>query len=97
LGQCATSRKPAGSIPDGVIGIFRPQYGPGVDSASYINEYQDYFRGVKGGRCVGLTLPPSYDMIYLTAIGFTPGGSGTEHIYTQYTEYRDGTYITLKN
>jgi hypothetical protein len=27
-----------------------------------------------------------YDMIYLTAIGLTPGGSGTVHIYTQYTE-----------
>jgi hypothetical protein len=36
-------------------------------------------------------------MIYLTAIGLTPGGSGTVHIYIQYTEYRDGTYITLKN
>jgi hypothetical protein len=35
-------------------------------------------------------------MIYLTAIGLTTGGSGTVHIYTQYTEYRDGTYITLK-
>ena len=28
-----------------------------------------------------------YDMIYLTAIGLTPGGSSTEHIYTQ-TIYR---------
>jgi hypothetical protein len=36
-------------------------------------------------------------MIYLTATGLTPGGSGTVHIYTQYTEYRNGTYITLKN
>jgi hypothetical protein len=35
-------------------------------------------------------------MIYLTAIGFTPGGSGTVHIYTLYTEYRDETYIILK-
>jgi hypothetical protein len=35
-------------------------------------------------------------MIYLAAIGLTPGGSGTVHIYTQYTEYRDGIYITLK-
>jgi hypothetical protein len=35
-------------------------------------------------------------MVYLTAIWLTPGGSGTVHIYTQYTEYRDGTYITLK-
>jgi len=35
-------------------------YGPGVDSASHRNEYQKYFLGVKGGRCVGLTnLPPS--------------------------------------
>jgi len=30
-------------------------YGPGVDSASYRNEYQEYFLGGKGGRCVGLT------------------------------------------
>jgi hypothetical protein len=37
-----------------------------------------------------------YDMIYLTVIGFTPDGSGTVHIYTQYTGYRDGTYITIK-
>jgi hypothetical protein len=28
-------------------------------------------------------------MIYLTAIGLTPDGSGTVHIYTQYTEYRE--------
>jgi hypothetical protein len=35
-------------------------YGPGVDSASNRNEYQEYFLGGKGGRCVGLTtLPPS--------------------------------------
>jgi hypothetical protein len=36
--------------------------GPGADSASNINEYQQYFlgRGGKGGRCVGLiTLSPS--------------------------------------
>jgi len=25
---------------------FRPHYGPGVDSASNRNGYQDYFRGV---------------------------------------------------
>ena len=35
-------------------------YGPGVDSASNRNEYQEYFLGGKGGRCVRLTtLPPS--------------------------------------
>jgi hypothetical protein len=34
--------------------------GPGVDSASNRNEYQEYFLACKGGRCVGLTnLPPS--------------------------------------
>jgi len=39
---------------------FWPHYGPGVDSASNRNEYQDYFLGGKSGRCVGLTpLPPS--------------------------------------
>jgi len=32
----------------------------GVDSASNRNEYQEYFLGGKGGRCLGLTiLPPS--------------------------------------
>jgi hypothetical protein len=39
---------------------FRLRYGRGVDSASNRNEYQEYFLGGKGGRCVGLkTLPPS--------------------------------------
>ena len=34
--------------------------GPRVDSASNRNEYQEYFMGGKGGRCVGLeNLPPS--------------------------------------
>jgi len=33
---------------------------PWVDSASNRNEYQEYFLGSKGGRCVGLTtLPPA--------------------------------------
>jgi hypothetical protein len=37
-----------------------PIYGPGADSASNWNEYQQSFLGGKGGRCVGLTtLPPS--------------------------------------
>ena len=39
---------------------FRPHCGPGVDSASNRNEYQEYILVGKGGRCVGLTtLPPS--------------------------------------
>ena len=50
---CATNREVAGSIPATVSGFFidiksfRSHYGPGVDSASNINEYQDYFLGVK--------------------------------------------------
>jgi len=49
----ATNRKVAGSIPAGFsrffldIKSFRSHYGPGVDSASNGNEYQDYFLGVK--------------------------------------------------
>ena len=39
---------------------FRPHCGPGVDSVSYRNEYQEYFLRGKGGCCVGLAiLPPS--------------------------------------
>jgi hypothetical protein len=38
---------------------FRPHYGTGVDSASTRNEYQEYFLGGKGGRCLGLTILPS--------------------------------------
>ena len=50
---CATNRKVALSIPAGVIGFFfdiksfRSHYGPGFDSASNRNEYQEYFLGVK--------------------------------------------------
>jgi len=36
-----------------LIKSFRPQYSPGVDSASNINEYQEYFLGRKGDRCLG--------------------------------------------
>jgi hypothetical protein len=39
---------------------FRPHYGPGDDSASNRNEYQEYFLRGKGGQFLGLTtLPPS--------------------------------------
>jgi hypothetical protein len=58
------SRKVAGSIPDGVTGIFHWQNPSGRTMALELtqhnrNEYQKYFLGDKGGRCVGLTLPPS--------------------------------------
>ena len=42
---CATNRKVAGSIPADVTGIFH--CGPGVDSVSNRNEYQEHFLGVK--------------------------------------------------
>jgi len=50
---CATNWKVAGSLPASVSGFFidiksfRSHYGPGVDSASDRNEYQEYFLGVK--------------------------------------------------
>ena len=61
----ATSRKVADSIPDGVTGIFH-WHNPagrtmalGSNSVSNRNEYQEYFLGDNGGRCVELTaLPP---------------------------------------
>jgi len=49
----ATNQKVAGSVPAGVRGFFidiksfRSHYGPGVDSASNINKYQEYFLGLK--------------------------------------------------
>jgi len=45
---CVTNRKVAGSTPASVIGFFidityfRTHYGPGIDSASNRNEYQEY-------------------------------------------------------
>ena len=50
---CATNGKVAGSIPVGVseffinIKFFRSHYGPGVDSSSNRNEYQEHFLGLK--------------------------------------------------
>jgi len=59
LRRCATNQKVAGSIPAGVIGIFieiksfRSHYGPGVDSDSNRNEYQEHFLGVKAAGAKG--------------------------------------------
>ena len=44
---CAPNRKVAGSILAGVIKSFRSHHGPGVDSASNRNEYQEHFLEVK--------------------------------------------------
>jgi hypothetical protein len=49
----ATKRKVAGSTPASISGFFidiksfRSHYGPGVDSASNRNEYQEHYLGVK--------------------------------------------------
>ena len=66
LRRCATNQKVAGSISAGVGGFFidiksfRSHCGPGVDSVSNRNEYQEYILGVKSSQCVRLTtLPPS--------------------------------------
>jgi len=65
LRHCATSRKVAGSIPDGVIGIFRWRNPSGriggLGSTQPTTEIstRNISRG-KGGRCLGLAnLPPS--------------------------------------
>jgi hypothetical protein len=53
LRHCATNRKVAGSIPDGVIGIFHWHNPSGCTMALEWtrplsrNEYQEYFLGVK--------------------------------------------------
>jgi hypothetical protein len=38
-----------------------------------------------------------YDMIYLTAIGLTPGGSSTSHIYTQTVQFTHKQYSLHTN
>jgi len=59
--DCATTRKVAGSFPDGVIGTLHWHNLSSRAMASNRSEYQDYFLGGKGGQCVGLTiLPPSH-------------------------------------
>jgi hypothetical protein len=61
LRHYATSRKVAVRVPKRWNFLsFQPHYGPGIDSASNRNKYQEPFWGVKGGRRLRLTtLPPS--------------------------------------
>ena len=80
---------------------FRSHYGPGVDSASNRNEYQEYFLWGKGGRCVRLTtynhpVPLSRNLGSLTSWN-TLGHSGpvkgllnfycTYNIFTAHTTF----------
>jgi len=46
-------RFPMVSLDFFLLTSFRPHYGPGVDSASNINEYQEYFLGVKAAGAKG--------------------------------------------
>ena len=48
LKSCATNRKVAGSIPDGVFDIILP-----IDPASNRNEYQENFLGVNAAGAYG--------------------------------------------
>ena len=61
---CATGRKVAGSIYEGIIDIYHCLLpaDPGVDSTSNRNEYQEYILRGKGCRCLGLTTLPSFHL-----------------------------------
>jgi len=75
--HCTTIQKVTGLIPYSVTGIFIDivlPAGPGINSASNRIEYQEYFLGGKGGRCVGLTtLPPSCANCFEICIPQPPG------------------------
>jgi hypothetical protein len=57
LRYCATRLKATGFIPDDVTQnptqFFRPHYGPGFDSNSNRNEYQEFILGVKADGTKG--------------------------------------------
>ena len=65
---------------------FRSHYGPGIDTASNRNEYQEDFVGGKCGRCVRLTsLPPpcavvmkSWNLNFLETSGLLRACNGTD-------------------
>jgi hypothetical protein len=77
LWNSSTNRKVAGSIPDGIIGIFHwlnPSGRTMVDTASNRNVYQEYLLGGKGGRCVRLTiLPPCLEILEVST-SWSPRG-----------------------
>jgi hypothetical protein len=69
-------------------------YGPGVDSASYRNEYQEYFLGGKCGRCVRVTTLPPYcavvtksrNLNFLKSSGPLQACNGTALPYVNYID-----------
>jgi hypothetical protein len=58
LSHCATSRKVAGSIPDGVIGIFHWHSVYGRNMALGLTQPLTELSTSRGGRCAGLTTLP---------------------------------------
>ena len=86
------------------INSFRSQYGPGVDSASNRNKYQEHFLGVKIGRCVRLTnLLPSCAVVmksgnfnFLEPSGLLQACNGTDlplpfrtNLYSWYSQHAE--------
>jgi len=76
LRRCSTSWKVAGSIPDGVIGIFHLHNPSGhnwVDSASKRNVYQEYLRGGRGRHLHALSVLKSGNLKLLEPSGPVQG------------------------
>jgi hypothetical protein len=81
--DCVTSRKVAGSIPDGVIGIFHWHYSFCRNMALGLTQpLTGIFPGGKRGRCVGLTtLPPSSaDCLEFSHQSFNPYPGNVENM-----------------
>ena len=84
---CATNRKVAVSIPDGVIGIFH-WHNPS-NSASHRNEYQENFLGVNAAGAYGwrpyhLPVPLSWNLGTLTSwnpLGHSRPVTGLIYLY----------------
>jgi len=74
LRHCIKNRKVAGSIPDGVTGIFHLHNTSDRTMASNRKEYHEYLLGSKGGRCVGLITLPLLCADLSTLLSFSGSG-----------------------